>query len=163
MTTLFKKSILFSLFLFFISTASFAQNFPKYFTEISTGFWTEVRGVIVGVNDTAVIVKHKNIDRVVSFSKIKKMKVYETSKIKHLNAVTAIALIGNIVYAFTIDNAWHAVLVGTVGTLGVAYICYLVYKWVNPPTMLYNPRKTPLPPAELVKKISPYLVTPTTP
>lgn len=163
MKTLFKKSILFILFLCCANSYSFAQNIPKYFTEISTGFWTEVDGVIVSVNDSSVTVRHKNIDKVVSFSQIKKMRVYETSKMKKLTAITAIALIGNIVYAFTIDNAWHAVLVGTVGTLGVAYVCYLIYKWVNPPTMHYNPRKLALTPSELAKKISPFVVGPITP
>jgi hypothetical protein len=163
MTTLFKKSIVFAFFIFCTINVSLAQNIPKYFTEISTGFWSGTSGIIVSVNDTSLTVRRKTVDKVVPFSNIKKMRVYDNTQMKSLSAVTAIALVGNIVYAFTIDNAWHAVLVGTVGTIGVAYICYLIYKWVNPPTMFYNPRKTPLSSAELAKKISPYLYTPTMP
>lgn len=163
MTTLFKKTIVFTFFIFCTINVSLAQNIPKYFTEISTGFWSGKSGIIVSINDTSLTLSRKNVEKVVPFSKIKKMRVYDNTQIKSLSAVTAIALVGNIVYAFTIDNAWHAVLVGTVGTLGVAYICYLVYKWINPPTMFYNPRKTPLSPTELAKKISPYLYTPITP
>lgn len=117
-----------------------AQQSGKYYLVIKQLKGKRQSGKIAGIEPSGIILSQKKSRDsstlvTIPFSEISKLKLYHSRGAGAFGAVTSIAVIGNIAYAFSFSNAWVAVAVGSGGSLAIVGLAAILYQVAHPPLL----------------------------
>lgn len=139
MTQSLKKTFpLFLLFMIGIITVS-AQKVTHHYVTITQKEGKKVNGRLLAINDSSVVMEKNEGGKkpasinVVLLKNIDKIKVFNDDKSVALGVATTAAIIGNIVFALTVENGLTAVAIGTGGTLAIVALAAIIYDLSHPP------------------------------